>query len=307
LNMLLNNHHAMQSLGEVHRLSLYARTDHETCTCGQRVLECDFWNEVAATFEHLGPRSKSPRETLCEQDMMLYPKDSGAINALVETVTLVMGRQRVFEQWNRFFGGAHRDAIDTAWQWFDAIGRTTGKSWLVDSTKDLRRGKMLYLSKPRQVKFVWMIRDGRAVAASAMRRADIDIATAAKQWWHTIIRIRATLLSVPNDAYSVVRYEDICVAPESVLKKLGTDLGFVFDPQMLTLDKSLSHDIGGNPMRFRKDETKILLDEGWRRQLTECEKQTFQEVAGKQNRSLGYDGGPYGSDGRGVELPRFRG
>ena len=52
LDLLLNNSSEVQSLGEVHRLNWYARTDKEPCTCGAPVFECPFWLQVQAEALH---------------------------------------------------------------------------------------------------------------------------------------------------------------------------------------------------------------------------------------------------------------
>ena len=57
---------------------------------------------------------------------------------------------------------------------------------------------------------------------------------------------------------------------------------------MLFLRKDLSHSIGGNPMRFRKNEVEIRLDDRWRTNLTERDLVMFERIAGAVNRRLGY-------------------
>lgn len=41
-------------------------------------------------------------------------------------------------------------------------------------------------------------------------------------------------------------------------------------------------------MRFRLHETKIRLDESWRTQLSPDDLETFEKIAGRMNRRLGY-------------------
>ena len=57
---------------------------------------------------------------------------------------------------------------------------------------------------------------------------------------------------------------------------------------MMELRKQESHSLGGNPMRFRLEESTIRLDEQWREQLTEEDLKIFESVAGKMNRKFGY-------------------
>ncbi len=61
-----------------------------------------------------------------------------------------------------------------------------------------------------------------------------------------------------------------------------------FSAQMLELRKQESHNIGGNPMRFRTGEQTIRLDERWREQLSADDLAIFDRRAGTWNRRLGY-------------------
>jgi len=71
------------------------------------------------------------------------------------------------------------------------------------------------------------------------------------------------------------------------LRKICDWLGIEFAPEMLDFRQG-RHNIGGNPMLFRREETVIQLDERWRERLSEPDRNRFELVAGWVNRLLGY-------------------
>ena len=46
LDLLLNNSEYVQSLGEVHRLNMIAKSGQDVCMCGQPIMACPFWSKV---------------------------------------------------------------------------------------------------------------------------------------------------------------------------------------------------------------------------------------------------------------------
>lgn len=86
-----------------------------------------------------------------------------------------------------------------------------------------------------------------------------------------------------------IRYESLCCEPESTARQICEFLETPFDENMLVLKKTGAHSIGGNPMRFRKNETKIQLDERWLKELSKKDLLIFDRIAKKWNRRFGYE------------------
>jgi hypothetical protein len=288
LDLLLGAHPAVQSLGEVHRLNSYARDEHDPCTCGLRVLECPFWLDVERhLIEEVGP--PPPGTTWLEtREIMLQPGNlSRPVNALQKGLLLVAGERAYHAVMPRLAPGQYR-AMQHTLQWYEAIRKATGCPVLVDSTKDARRLKMLYLADPEPYRLVYMVRDGRAVAASKIRRTGVPMTAAAHEWVSLQRKAQWAQRTIPSDKVARLRYEDLCRDPGAEIQRLCAFLGLSFDPGMLRLDKQSSHNIGGNPMRFRKGELTIELDERWRTDLSAAELAEFERIAGGWNSSLGY-------------------
>lgn len=286
-DLLLNNHPDVQSLGEIHRLNLYARTNPEPCTCGRPVSECPFWLSVeAALRRRLGSAPDAP--LLRDHEMMLEPSKVGPIASLVQKALLIQGSRTLYRTLLPLVAPAHRRAASNSLDWYDAVREVTGCPVVVDSTKDPRRLKTLFFADPDRFRCLYMIRDGRAITASRIRREGCSMEYAARNWVAYHQRTRHALRGIPRRLVHEVRYEALCRDPSGTMREVFRFLGLPFDESMLELRKDEAHNIGGNPMRFRSGETGIRIDEQWRQQLSTDDLQSFDRVAGRWNRDLGY-------------------
>jgi hypothetical protein len=288
LDLLLNNSPQVQSVGEVQRLSLYARTNAEPCTCGKPILECDFWLKVQEEGRKaLEVPSDAP--LLETKDPLCYQEQFGKIGTVVQKALLLLGNRFGYELFVRTFAKPRYEAALNSLFWYEMVRRASGCPIILDSTKDASRLKILYLTDPKDFKLIYLVRDGRAVAASTMRRENVDMRTAARRWVYANRRSLAVQWSIPAAFKMRVKYEELCLAPEDTLRRICDFIGITYDSRMLVMNKHDSHNIAGNPMRFRKGETKIRLDDRWREQLSAENLRVFARIAGRWNRKLGYD------------------
>jgi hypothetical protein len=287
LDLLLNNSPFVQSVGEVHRLNVYSRTNMESCTCGRYVLECPFW---LSAEEQLRRRVGAGRgESLLEtHEMMLMPERVGRFGTFLQKTLLVLGSRFLYELVAPRVAPAHVAAARNSLQWYDAIRSVSRSPVVVDSTKDARRLKVLYFAQPQVLRVLYMVRDGRAVTASAIRRDGITMRKAATRWRHSQRRVQMVLRGIPRSQVLRPRYESLCRDAANTMKTICAFLGLPFDASMLELRKRKAHNIGGNPMRFRAEEGRIVLDERWRKQLSKEELRVFAQIAGRMNWQLGY-------------------
>jgi sulfotransferase family protein len=177
-----------------------------------------------------------------------------------------------------------------SWVLADAIASRAGTPWIVDSTKRAARLKLLYLARPESFRVAYLIRDGRAVVASAVRRTGVTVGEAARRWMTENERIRLVTRSIPARQQYRLSYEGLCADPAGTLRGLCGFLGLPFDPAMLSLWSRTVHSIPGNPMLFNRERRAIARDDRWRRELSAADLATFERIAGRFNRGLGYDG-----------------
>lgn len=177
---------------------------------------------------------------------------------------------------------------ENSWAVADAMAAATGMRYVVDSSKSPLRLKLMYMLRPAQVRIVHLVRDGRAVAASAMRRRDMPAGLAARVWKRDNRNLAVMLRSIPAGVKLGIRYEALCEEPERELRRVCDFLALEYEPGMSTLWDRPVHNIPGNPMPFDRTRRSIRKDERWRRDLSEGDIRAFERAAGVFNRSLGY-------------------
>lgn len=287
LDLLLNNNTQIKSLGEIHRLTQYARSNTELCTCGKPVMECPFWLEVQAeALNVLGVDKGEP--LLKTKEVMLDLQKFNLVANMLEQATLLLGWRWLHKLMMRLTAKSHYEAVMNSLFWYDIVRRVTGRPIIVDSSKSRRRFKALYLADSEAFRVIYMVRDGRAVAASWMRRLGMSMEEGANEWLIDVQRSTWSLRWIPSRKVKYVHYEPLCRETEPTIRNVCEFLEVPFDKEMLLLKKTEAHIIGGNPMRFRTEETSIQLDERWRDQLTQEDLLVFDRVAGKWNRRFGY-------------------
>jgi hypothetical protein len=160
---------------------------------------------------------------------------------------------------------------------------------VVTSAGATTRMKLVYLADPQRFRCLRVVRDGRGWTRSLMRRQRVGMDFAARLWvrrhWNTGILMR----SIPRRQWVRVRYEDLCLDPAGTMDLVAR---FLEVPTRLTdveLKKSEFHGLGGNPMRFDYEQSRVQLDEKWRTELSPQDLALFERISGKLNRSFGYE------------------
>jgi Sulfotransferase family len=175
-----------------------------------------------------------------------------------------------------------------SWMVADAMAEGDGTRFVVDSSKTTVRLKLMHLVRPERTRVIYLVRDSRAVVASAMRRQRITAEVAARVWKRENANLARVLQSIPSAQKHQVRYEDVCADPAKELTGICAFLGISFEPQMVRLWERPVHNIPGNPMLFQKSKRDVTRDERWRRELSGSDLATVERIAGSLNRSFGY-------------------
>lgn len=287
IDMVLGGNSGLVSVGEFHRLSLYARSG-ELCTCGALVPECSFWKSVAKAACPLFEDRDAEARILQTREVMLGAQGTNHIRNVAQLMLLSVSFSVPWSAAQIMIGRHDANAINNAWTFLQAIRNVTNCRVIVESTKDVRRMKLYYLSAPKQTRVLHLTRDGRAVAASAMRRTGCSMREAAEIWKKKNMRISVGLGGVPAHAIHRLRYEDFCAAPHKSVSGILAFLELPEDSPSIELKKAERHNIAGNPMRFELEMNRISLDDRWKEQLSKADFAEFAKVAGPLNQSLGY-------------------
>lgn len=294
LDILLGSHGRGFSLGEITQLPKNIALD-SVCSCGSRISGCAFWRPFLDAFG---------AETNIDLWSDPYALDLGFINAsdeidhLHQTRLRTKHRQAVsalqylsYRVRRGGLPGTQRltsTAATNKAKLFRSIRSHADADFVVDSSKHYLEAVSLYLAAPEETRIVRLLRDGRAVFYSGLRRQmnPKDALSAWSNHWHRAQHIFDRQL--PPEAVLTVRYEDLTASPERELGRLFDQLDVGMPPDYTYSSNHGRHIVNGNRMRFTADLT-ISSDDKWRRALGADMLEYFEVRAGELNRRLGYD------------------
>lgn len=290
LDLLLNNHSEIISTGEVHRLSF--DPFKRLCSCGNTFNNCDFWEKIISEYikRHNLDTNNWYKQKPISVDKKAPQRTNFAIKKLQQLI-LVMGSSGLLKFSSLFNRYNKRSVKNTrnSWELFDLISKHEKSKFVLDSSKSPGRLKRLYLTRPARTKIIHLVRDGRAVVASGLRKGIFEnIREPASKWKKTNFNIEAVCKSIPGKRKMLVRYEDLCDEPKNVLKQICGFLKIDYEIKMNKLNKIDAHDVPGNSMLFKYENRAIKKDEKWKKELTDKELKTFDRIAGNFNRKYGY-------------------
>jgi hypothetical protein len=149
-------------------------------------------------------------------------------------------------------------------------------------------------------RFIHIIRDGRDVAMSWMRRhfGPANLYAAAYKWHHFVTVGQATARNLPAESYLEIRYEALLEQPGKTLQQVCSFIGESYcegmlTPAPLTLDYRRAERIfgrsraGTNLALERHIETGNALK--WKTRMPCPDQVLFESVAGGLLKSLGYE------------------
>lgn len=251
LDLILGSHSRMIGLGEIHANAFDAFLDeNQICTCLFKARECHFWGKVL----------KLLHQYKGEESFRLAPVNGSSSDGIVQNTTRL----------------------------FQAIKEVSSAEILVDSSKRTRRAHLLVESGLIQSKVIHLVRDGRAVAYSYVKRGH-RFRQAVSQWKETNIAIRDWMATSRAPDHLSVRYEDLCAQPIETSRRICEFLGLGWEAKMMSFGQKTHHNVRGNPMRFSISDSEIKLDETWRDHLGDDDLDLFEELAGSLSLQLGYD------------------
>ncbi|KFX22322.1 sulfotransferase family protein [Pectobacterium betavasculorum] len=181
---------------------------------------------------------------------------------------------------------------------------------LIDSIGELRRqqtgAKRWGLKLQRRIKdvknyaaiwpnadFIHIIRDGRDLAASHLKTVPEWGYQTTEEAAHGWLEIVANAYrSAPNARYQEIRYEDLVMTPQIVIKQMIDFIGLKWDDALLRhsdLSHSLFEKPWGHPSAEAASKPVYTGRNGrYRQDLTQDQIEKFELIAGKELQRLGY-------------------
>jgi hypothetical protein len=275
LQHLLALQKGVMALGEVYRLEEFGR-DGKTCACGRLVDQCPFWTQVLH-------RVGQPLNKL---------RTSPSYHLLRRRFSQVIGWSALKFGWEPLARGLLKDERRFAGNClaiYQAASKITGNQIVVDASKVPSHLLYLYLEGKELLHPIILIRDGRAVVWSKMKRAGLTATQATKGWVNVCRMIFALQRVMPNSGSVFVSYEELCMNPVHVLERILNPVDVSVQSIDLASLPSERHDLGGSPRFHGKNPDKIELDECWRSEMPKDALLTFEKIAGPINRKFGYE------------------
>lgn len=284
LDMLLGSHSRAESLGELVNLPLDVGLDRP-CACRSAMSACPLWTRVLA---RMGVAAADVQRMNLGYSLV-PPVGAPRIERLLARPKMALAYLRL-----RFpavpLAGATPgldSGLARTLEIYDHVRALTGKTLIVDSSKHYVRAAALYRAAPENTRIVLLVRDGRGVFYSGLKRG-FGRERSLDGWSKHYIRALELLPRVvPPERMTLVRYEDLVLRPEATLTELCTWLGLPFERAMLDYGTRVHHNVNGNNMKFRGT-SELELDEQWKAKLGEAERRYFDQHAGALNRHFGY-------------------
>ncbi len=304
LAMLLNSHPDVCSVGELKATSL-GDPDKYLCSCGTRIKECSFWNNISSCMSENGINfniwnscTDLKHNATGYIECLLKPLHRGPLLEYVRDVALYMS-----PTWKKQL----QQFQNVNYALMRCILKQTGKKILVDSSKIGIRLKYLLKNPLLDVKIIRLIRDGRGVALSytdpakyadskdvnlrgggmnSFKEKPRTIDRAAYEWRRSNEEAEEIIKRVDTKQWVEIRYEDLCQDKSAALQRIFEFLKVSKECNEIGFS-SMQHHILGNGMRL--DFTnEVCLDERWKEDLKLSDLKIFEAIAGKMNKSYGY-------------------
>lgn len=287
LTTLLGAHSSIATVAEMSGLIKSVNPDEYFCSCGHKIKNCEFWQSIEKGMRERGFEfevSHFDTQFISGHSSLLTRLREGSsrnktIDSIRDTILFGLPTQ------SRYF----QSMADRNEAFIKTVLDITGKKAFVDSSKDRLRPKALRrFSSSLEVRIIHLVRDVRGVVASQVRRdKNVTVRQAARAWRQRHRRIEVTLETWPKENHTLVRYEDLCVNTEAILRQLYEFCGV--DPDYKIEDyQVIEHHLIGNPMRLSQLST-IEIDERWRDELAPNQIKEIEIVSGCIARKYDYE------------------
>jgi hypothetical protein len=257
LTLLMNAHPEIGTIGELqllanHLEAIKIKTGRFGCSCGQKIWNCPVFTQVLARhgeefdrFNFIHGRTFREYPTYTQDQ-----KDS--------------------------YHRKHKRLVQT-------ILELTHGTIFLDDDKTPWKVPLLIGNPFFNVKVINLVRDGRGVLASWLRRGN-DLGL----WVHYEKEREIALRLLKKEQYIRIAYEDLCKDTEGQLRTIYDFLGVPIDTIILNYRTGAENHVWGGLGKSRGSE-KIILDERWKHELNAHHIKEFNQKGAEINRRNGYN------------------
>ncbi len=285
LTFLLNANQKIATIGELKGDSM--DVESYCCSCGEPIGRCPFWTTIVARLNEAGiPFDLSNKWTQCGFRIQGARFSNRVFRTRVHGRVLEMCRDAYLALAPRC-AGELAEIRKRNVAFVNAVTEVTGRPYFLDGSKDPTRLKFLLGIPEFAIKVIHLVRDGRGVMNSNMKRHQMGPELAAREWVTAQEEIGLVLRYVRPEAQMCVHYEDLCVDPRGVVGSILSFLNLPADDVNMVF-RDCTHHIVGNAMRFESS-SDIKLDTKWQRELSPEDLRVFEHLASRMNEKFGYN------------------
>ncbi|NEQ52155.1 MAG: sulfotransferase [Leptolyngbya sp. SIO3F4] len=293
LSLMLGSHNQIFAVGELSNLAV--RCDKGKPICDICEGGCNFWNHQFSPIEQ-------QRLADCLQHQRLHRfiplRAERSIRGLI-------GNDKIFRPYTSIFSKLPK-------------ATTT----LVDSTKTVYWITLqlqlpeFQRNNPKSIKpkLLHLVKDGRAVMASYLRRQpNLNVEKLSQKWSQRVTASQQLFSKFPETDRLRIAYEDLATEPESTLQEICDFLGVEFTPALMCYWENDHHFISGNTgtrslvQKYRQKSKssktshrdyklyaeevgfQIKLDLRWKNELSSEQLDVFDQVAGEVNKPYAWN------------------
>ncbi len=237
LDLLLDCHSQIVGVGELQHLAR-----NPVCACGRNVVDCPFWYAAATKIKY---------------DLQVHRKK----------IDFLLNRpcfwQRRGLDWRRL--DSENDFIGVYQSLFEHILQQSGKEVIVLSSKSVPLFELLQKSEVIEPVVIHLVRDGRAVVWSYMKKYNSTLPFIWK-WIAENIKVEILKLRYKQIKFLTINYQQLTRDPEGTLKAILAEMSLPWQSEILNFRDFPHHQVGGNRMKLRKDST-IKEDLEWKSKM----------------------------------------
>lgn len=296
IELLLGGHPDIASLGEVSSLA-HDILLNQPCTCGKPLTHCSEWKPIFSSIKEKSgiDFKKNPYRFRLGATLKSVQRDSFQKNPWNNIVNhYYRGLEYLYFKF--FFSKilplpSHCNTeVENTLTVYDLARIHRGKRVIVDSSKRYLKALELYKKAPDMIRILFLVRDGRSVFASHLKRKwPRHIAYLA---WKNFYSRALPLMQhyIDPKHWHIMQFENFLQQPnyhlERICKLVDIDISHL--DKLLAFDRRNLHSAGGNLARFEK-KLELRQDEGWRPHLSKEEIHYFNKKSGNLNKVLGYE------------------
>ncbi len=299
LDLLVGSHSRVESLGEISNLPMNIALD-TTCLCGHGLRECSLWNKVVSALSmQLGISIwDDPLKLnlgIISGDFIKKNSSTGKGRStfLCKLRKKIMSALRYAELRVRTsskysLSPGINEGIKNNILLYDTVRSILDVDVIVDSSKNYQKAMGIYKNAPDEVRIIYLIRDGRAVYYSGIKR-NYSKSKSLRAWKNHNARALTLLKQhVAPEHVLRVMYEDLVGNTCNELAKICKFAGLEFEEGMLEYTTKSHHNTAGNDMRFSSSSLIKPPDVTWKEKMSKECMLYFNKKADALNQSFGY-------------------